>query len=111
MVLHRNTHDVTALAIEFLRAELAANRRFSGQDVDLPGPILWYQGLTAAHLGNFEQAEEFYKRVRKTDPAHSEMLDFYRSFHGDRSGSPAPARTTPSTADDSTKLLQVLTQA
>ncbi|MFN8647071.1 MAG: tetratricopeptide repeat protein [Gemmatimonadales bacterium] len=37
-------------------AELAANRRFSGQDVDLPGIILWYQGLTAAHLGSFEQA-------------------------------------------------------
>ncbi len=35
--------------------ELAANRRFTGQDTDLPGKLLWYQGLAAAHLGNFEQ--------------------------------------------------------
>ena len=36
--------------------ELTMDRRFSGRDVDLPGDLLWYQGLAAAHLGNFDQA-------------------------------------------------------
>src|SRR6185436_15932884 len=68
-------------------------------DAELPtvlqiGRIYWQR------LGDFGQADEFYKRVRKTDPAHGEMLDFYRSLYG-----------KSASADDSTKLLQVLTQA
>ncbi len=51
-------------------------------------------------LKNFEQADEYYKRVRKVDPAHLEMLDFYRALH-----------TRKPSADDSAKLLQILTQA
>jgi tetratricopeptide (TPR) repeat protein len=61
------------------------------------GRLYWHK------LKSYEQADEFYKRVRKADPAHPEMLDFYRDFYGGRGGTP--------TADDSTKLLQVLTQA
>ena len=55
-------------------------------------------------LKNFEQAHEYYQRVRKVDPAHGEMLDFYRSYYGGK-GAGKP------TADDSGKLLQVLIQA
>lgn len=36
--------------------ELTMDRRFTGQDIDLPGALLWYQGLAAAQLGNFDQA-------------------------------------------------------
>lgn len=36
--------------------ELTMDRRFTGRDTDLPGPLLWYQGLAAAQLGNFDQA-------------------------------------------------------
>jgi tetratricopeptide (TPR) repeat protein len=55
-------------------------------------------------LKNFEQANEYYQRVRKVDPAHAEMLDFYRSYYGGKG-------TGKPTADDSSKLLAVLTQA
>jgi hypothetical protein len=54
-------------------------------------------------LKNFEQANEYFGRVRKVDAAHAEMLDFYRALHGGRGGKP--------TADDGAKLLQILTQA
>jgi len=58
------------------------------------GRLYWHK------IKNFEQADEYYKRVRKVDPAHAEMLDFYRAFH-----------TRKPSADDSAKLLQILTQA
>ena len=58
------------------------------------GRLYWHK------LKNFEQADEYYKRVRKVDPAHAEMLDFYRALH-----------TRKPTADDAAKLLQILTQA
>jgi len=35
---------------------LAANKRFGGADIDLPADLLWYLGLAAAHVGNFDQA-------------------------------------------------------
>ena len=53
------------------------------------GRLYWHK------LSNFEQADEYYKRVRKVDLAHPEMLDFYRAFHGGRGGSRAPT-TAPS---------------
>lgn len=61
------------------------------------GRLHWHK------LKNFDQANEYYQRVRKVDPAHAEMLDFYRAYHGGRGGKPS--------ADDSAKLLQILTQA
>ncbi len=61
------------------------------------GRLYWHK------LNNFEQADEYYKRVRKVDAAQAEMLDFYRAFHGGRGGKPS--------ADDGSKLLQILTQA
>jgi tetratricopeptide (TPR) repeat protein len=62
------------------------------------GRLHWHK------LKNFDQANEYYQRVRKVDPAHAEMLDFYRAYHGGRGGGKP-------TADDSAKLLQILTQA
>lgn len=37
-------------------SRLTADERFSGQDIDLPGQLLWFQGLAAAHVGNFDHA-------------------------------------------------------
>jgi tetratricopeptide (TPR) repeat protein len=37
-------------------AELRKDRRFGGDDQNMPGPLLWYHGLTAAHLEQFEVA-------------------------------------------------------
>jgi tetratricopeptide (TPR) repeat protein len=35
---------------------LAADPRFTGQDTDLPRDLLWFQGLAAAHVGQFDHA-------------------------------------------------------
>jgi tetratricopeptide (TPR) repeat protein len=35
-------------------------------------------------LNNLDAAEEFFRRVRKSDPAHPAMLDFYRQYYGSR---------------------------
>ena len=63
------------------------------------GRLYWHK------LKNYEQADEYYKRVRKVDPAHAEMLDFYRDYHGSGAKGGKPS------ADDYAKLLQILTQA
>ncbi|HEX4458684.1 MAG TPA: tetratricopeptide repeat protein, partial [Polyangia bacterium] len=52
--------------------------------------MLWWK-----KLGNLESADEYWKRVRKAEPAHPAMLDFYRALY----------------ATDGTKLLAVLGQA
>lgn len=36
--------------------ELAEDRRFGGNDMDLPAEILWYRGLAAAHVSEFDRA-------------------------------------------------------
>jgi tetratricopeptide (TPR) repeat protein len=36
--------------------ELVHDQRFGGQDVDAATPVLWFHGLAAAHLDNFEVA-------------------------------------------------------
>ena len=71
-------------------------------DAELP-TVLQIGSLYWQKLGDLTQADEFYKRVRKTDPAHPDMLEFYRALYG-------PSRPN-GTADDASKLLQVLTQA
>jgi tetratricopeptide (TPR) repeat protein len=35
---------------------LAADRRFPGQDTELPDELLWFQGLAAGHVGQFDHA-------------------------------------------------------
>lgn len=36
--------------------ELMQDKRFGGQDVDVASPVLWFHGLAAAHLGNYDAA-------------------------------------------------------
>lgn len=47
---------------------------------------LWLQiaMLYWKHLGNMDTAEEYFRRVRKADPAHEAMVEFYRQYHRDR---------------------------
>src|SRR4051812_23618012 len=52
--------------------------------------MLWWK-----KLGNLEAADEYWKKVRKAEPAHPAMLDFYRALY----------------ANDGNKLLAVLGQA
>ncbi len=41
--------------------------------------MLWWK-----KLGNLESADEYWKRVRKAEPAHPAMLDFYRALYAER---------------------------
>ena len=47
--------------------------------------MLWWK-----KLGNLEAADEYWKRVRKSEPAHPAMLDFYRDYHGKEPGKLLP---------------------
>lgn len=42
------------------------------------GMILWKR------LDDLDGAEEYFRRIRKADPAHPAALDFYRAYHGGR---------------------------
>jgi len=98
VALYTEKKDYTAL-IKLYEQALKARQRTDSELLTILeiGRLYWHK------LSNFEQADEYYKRVRKVDPAHPEMLDFYRAFHGGRGGKPS--------ADDSSKLLAILTQA
>jgi tetratricopeptide (TPR) repeat protein len=52
--------------------------------------MLWWK-----KVGNLESADEYWKKVRKAEPAHPAMLEFYRQYH----------------AKEPAKLLAVLQQA
>ena len=99
VALYTEKKDYPALIKLYEQALKARQRTESETQTILEiGRLYWHK------LANFEQADEYYKRVRKVDAAQPEMLDFYRAFHGGRGGG------KPS-ADDSSKLLQILTQA
>jgi tetratricopeptide (TPR) repeat protein len=69
-------------------------RRGDGEDLGLLlqiGMIQWKR------LGQLDQAEEWFRRIRKTDPAHPAALDFYRAYYPPRG--------------ETAKLLQMLRQA
>ena len=47
--------------------------------------MIWWK-----KVGNLEAADEYWKRVRKADPAHPAMLEFYRVYHGGDAGKLLP---------------------
>ena len=50
------------------------------RDEDL-GMLLQISMVLWKHLNDVEQAEEYFRRVRKLDPAHPAALDFYRQYY------------------------------
>jgi tetratricopeptide (TPR) repeat protein len=74
--------------------EAAARTRRGEQDVALQvdlATLLWKK------LDDSEEAEQFFRRVRKIDPANHDMIDFYRAYYGAK--------------NDQAHLLQVIAQA
>lgn len=60
--------------------------------------ILMQAGMVYWRMqGSMEKAEKFFKRLKRLDPAHAGMINFYRAYMRDR--------------EDKTELLQVLTDA
>lgn len=75
---------------------LKARRRSSGREPET-GMLLQIAMLHWRRLDNADAAEEYFRRIRKAEPAHPAALDFYRDYY--------PAR------GEVAKLLQVLRQA
>jgi tetratricopeptide (TPR) repeat protein len=66
--------DWTAL-IALYQAALKAKR-----DDDL-GMVLQIAMVLWRHVGDLDRAEEYFRRVRKIDPAHPAAIDFYRAYY------------------------------
>jgi golgin subfamily B member 1 len=50
------------------------------RDEDL-GLLLQIAMVLWKHVGDLDRAEEYFRRVRKLDPAHPAAIDFYRAFY------------------------------
>nr|MBA3820106.1 tetratricopeptide repeat protein [Deltaproteobacteria bacterium] len=51
------------------------------RDHDDIGMLLQIAMVLWKHIGDLDQAEEYFRRVRKLDPAHPAALDFYRVYY------------------------------
>ncbi|WP_428265392.1 tetratricopeptide repeat protein, partial [Haliangium sp.] len=92
--LYQEREDWSALVLLYTGALKA--RRGRGDDTEL-GMLLQIGMLHWRRLDNMDAAEEYFRRIRKSRPAHPAALDFYRSYHPTRG--------------EGAKLLQVLRQA
>ncbi len=58
--------------------QAALKARRDGDDLGMLlqiGMVLW------KHVDDLDQAEEYFRRIRKIDPAHPAALDFYRAYY------------------------------
>src|SRR4029078_2340015 len=68
----------SALVMLYTNA-LKARRRGASAEVEI-GTLLQIGMLHWKRLGNPDAAEEYFRRIRKVDPAHPAALDFYRDY-------------------------------
>ena len=59
-------------------------RQKSPQAQDELGLYLQIAMIYWKRLGQMDAAEEYFRRIRKLDPSHVAMVDFYRAYHRDR---------------------------
>ncbi|MEJ7602794.1 MAG: hypothetical protein WKG01_33210 [Kofleriaceae bacterium] len=62
--------------VQAYQAALKARR-----DADDLGMLLQIAMVLWKHVGDLDQAEEYFRRVRKLEPAHPAALDFYRVYY------------------------------
>ena len=77
--------------------EAAARTRRGEQDVALSAElatVLWQR------LGQEEQAESFFRRIRKLDPSNRSMVEFYRAHYTARNETAAAAHRSRASAED-----------
>ena len=58
--------------------QAALKARRDGDDL---GMLLQIAMVLWKHLNDLEQAEEYFRRIRKLEPAHPAALDFYRAYY------------------------------
>ena len=103
--------DWPALIAQY-QAALKANKT-GGEDLGMLVQIamtLW------KHVGDVEQAEEYFRRVRNVEPAHAAALDFYREYYPAKGETPkllallksveksGPVPAAPTSAADSARI-------
>ncbi|MCX5744289.1 MAG: tetratricopeptide repeat protein, partial [Proteobacteria bacterium] len=78
----RAVGDVLAAAGNWkdLVAVYQAAIKARGGDDDL-GMLLQVGMMLWRHLDDLDQAEDFFRRIRKIDPSHPAALDFYRAYY------------------------------
>lgn len=89
-------HEENWSALVMLYTNALKSRRGRNRDQEV-GTLLQIAMLHWKRLDNLDSAEEYFRRIRKAQPAHPAALDFYRVYYPPRSEVP--------------KLLQVLRQA
>lgn len=87
------------VAVRLLAAEFEARRDWAGRvalyqgalgarrGADDPALLLALGSILWRDLGDEEQAEEYFRRLRKLDPAQPTMIDFYRAYYTARGDS------------------------
>nr|MDQ3299360.1 hypothetical protein [Myxococcota bacterium] len=58
--------------------QAALKARRDGEDI---GTLVQIAMVLWRHVGDLDQAEEYFRRVRKIEPAHPAALDFYRVYY------------------------------
>ena len=76
--VYQREENWSALVMLYTGA-LKARRRGAGAAVEI-GTLLQIAMLHWKRLDNLEAAEEYFRRVRKVDPAHPAALEFYREY-------------------------------
>ncbi|HYU16608.1 MAG TPA: tetratricopeptide repeat protein, partial [Candidatus Acidoferrum sp.] len=75
---YQREQNWSALVMLYTNA-LKARRRGAGAEVEV-GTLLQIAMLHWKRLGNPDAAEEYFRRIRKVEPAHPAALDFYREY-------------------------------
>jgi tetratricopeptide (TPR) repeat protein len=76
--LYQQTEAWSALVMLYTSA--LKTRRDRNDDAEL-GMLLQIGMLHWRRLGNLDAAEEYFRRIRKVQPAHPAALEFYRAYH------------------------------
>jgi tetratricopeptide (TPR) repeat protein len=76
--LYQQTEDWSALVMLYTSALKA--RRDRSDEAEL-GMLLQVAMLHWRRLDNLDAAEEYFRRIRKVQPAHPAALDFYRAYY------------------------------
>ncbi len=76
--LYQQTEDWSALVMLYTSA--LKTRRDRNDDAEM-GMLLQIGMLHWRRLGNLDAAEEYFRRIRKVQPAHPAALEFYRAYH------------------------------
>jgi tetratricopeptide (TPR) repeat protein len=76
--LYQQTEDWSALVMLYTSALKA--RRDRSDDAEL-GMLLQVAMLHWRRLDNLDAAEEYFRRIRKVQPAHPAALEFYRAYY------------------------------